>query len=70
MQLCMMRNYAMSVVDSQLKSRCTGLDALRVVVETLIMPAVSSTSTNTPTIRIAKKGAILVLAVARQRLAA
>ena len=64
---CMMGNHAMSVVDSEL--RVHGLDALRVI-DASIMPAVSSTNTNAPTIMIAEKGAAMIMATARQRLAA
>jgi choline dehydrogenase len=64
---CMMGNHAMSVVDDQL--RVHGLDGLRVV-DASVMPAVSSTNTNAPTIMIAEKGADMIRADARQRLAA
>jgi choline dehydrogenase len=64
---CMMRNHAMSVVDSEL--RVHGLEGLRVI-DASIMPAVSSTNTNAPTIMIAEKGAAIIKATARQRLAA
>jgi choline dehydrogenase len=64
---CMMGNHAMSVVDNEL--RVHGLDALRVI-DASIMPALSSTNTNAPTIMIAEKGAALIKAEARQRLAA
>ena len=63
----MMGNHAMSVVDNEL--RVHGLDALRVI-DASIMPALSSTNTNAPTIMIAEKGAALIKAEARQRLAA
>jgi choline dehydrogenase len=63
----MMGNHAMSVVDSALWVH--GLDALRVV-DASIVPAVSSTNTNAPTIMITEKRADMVLATARQRLAA
>lgn len=50
---CMMGNHSMSVVDDQL--RVHGIDALRVI-DASVMPAVSSTNTNAPTIMIAEKG--------------
>jgi len=63
---CMMGSHAMCVVDDQL--RVHGLDALRVI-DASIMPAVSSTNTNAPTIMIAEKGAAMIKADTRQRLA-
>ena len=64
---CMMGNHGMSVVDDQL--RVHGLDALRIV-DASVMPAVSSTNTNAPTIMIAEKGAAMIKASAREKLAA
>ena len=64
---CMMGSHPMSVVDSQL--RVHGLDGLRVI-DASVMPAVTSTNTNAPTIMIAEKGATFIKADARQRLAA
>jgi choline dehydrogenase len=58
---CLMGSHPMSVVDDEL--RVHGLDGLRVI-DASVMPAVTSTNTNAPTIMIAEKGA------ARQRLAA
>ena len=63
----MMGNHVMSVVDSEL--RVHGLEALRVI-DASVMPAVSSTNTNAPTIMIAEKGAVLIKSTVRQRLAA
>ena len=64
---CMMGNHGMAVVDDQL--RVHGLEALRVV-DASVMPAVSSTNTNAPTIMIAEKGAAMIKASAREKLAA
>ena len=64
---CMMGNHPMSVVDDQL--RVHGLEDLRVI-DASVMPAVSSTNTNAPTIMIAEKGAAMIRAAAREKLAA
>jgi choline dehydrogenase len=50
---------AMSVVDDQL--RVHGLQGLRVI-DASVMPAVTSTNTNAPTLMIAEKGAAMVRA--------
>jgi hypothetical protein len=63
----MLGNHAMAVVDAEL--RVHGLEALRVI-DASIMPAVSSTNTNAPTIMIAEKGAAIIKGAVRQRLAA
>jgi choline dehydrogenase len=64
---CMMGNQPNAVVDDQL--RVHGIDALRVI-DASVMPAVTSTNTNAPTIMIAEKGAAMLKAAARERLAA
>jgi choline dehydrogenase len=55
---------AMAVVDDQLRVR--GLSGLRVI-DASVMPAVTSTNTNAPTIMIAEKGALLLQAARRAR---
>jgi choline dehydrogenase len=64
---CMMGQHPLSVVDDQL--RVHGIEGLRVI-DASVMPAVTSTNTNAPTIMIAEKGAALIKSTARQRLAA
>ncbi|HTQ32827.1 MAG TPA: GMC family oxidoreductase N-terminal domain-containing protein [Stellaceae bacterium] len=64
---CMMGRHAMCVVDDEL--RVYGIEGLRVI-DASIMPAVSSTNTNAPTIMIAEKGAAMIKAAQRQKLAA
>jgi choline dehydrogenase len=64
---CMMGQHAMSVVDDEL--RVHGMEGLRVI-DASVMPAVTSTNTNAPTIMIAEKGAAMIKSTARQRLAA
>ena len=63
----MMGLHPMSVVDSEL--RVHGIDGLRVI-DASVMPAVTSTNTNAPTIMIAEQGAAMIKGAARQRLAA
>ena len=57
----------MAVVDDELKVH--GLKGLRVI-ETPVMPAVTSTNTNAPTIMIAEKGAAIIKGAVRERMAA
>jgi choline dehydrogenase len=64
---CMMGQHAMAVVDDEL--RVHGIEGLRVI-DASVMPAVTSTNTNAPTIMIAEKGATFIKGTARQRLAA
>ena len=64
---CMMGQHAMSVVDDEL--RVHGIEGLRVI-DASVMPAVTSTNTNAPTIMIAEKGAVAIKSAARQKLAA
>ena len=63
----MMGQHPLAVVDDQL--RVHGLEGLRVI-DASVMPAVTSTNTNAPTIMIAEKGAALIKGTARERLAA
>ena len=64
---CKMGADAMAVVDDQL--RVHGLQGLRVI-DASVMPTVTSTNTNAPTIMIAEKGAAMILEESRQKLAA
>jgi choline dehydrogenase len=64
---CMMGSHALAVVDDEL--RVHGLNGLRVI-DASVMPAVTSTNTNAPTIMIAEKGAAMIKGAVRQRLAA
>ncbi len=63
----MMGSHATAVVDNEL--RVHGIDGLRVI-DASVMPSVTSTNTNAPTIMIAEKGAAMIKGAARQRLAA
>src|SRR5207302_523980 len=64
---CKMGPDAMAVVDDRL--RVHGIQGLRVI-DASVMPTVTSTNTNAPTIMIAEKGAAMILEEARQKLAA
>jgi choline dehydrogenase len=64
---CKMGRDPMAVVDDQLLVH--GIEALRVI-DASVMPAVTSTNTNAPTIMIAEKGAAMIKGAVRQRLAA
>jgi choline dehydrogenase len=64
---CMMGSHPMSVVDGEL--RVHRLDGRRII-DASVMPAVTSTNTNAPTIMIAEKGAAVIKGAARQRLGA
>ena len=61
---CKMGRTSMAVVDDRLRVR--GLQRLRVI-DASVMPAVTSTNTNAPTIMIAEKGAAMILDDARVR---
>lgn len=64
---CMMGQHPLAVVDDQL--RVHGMEGLRVI-DASIMPAVTSTNTNAPTVMIAEKGAAMIKSSAQERLAA
>jgi choline dehydrogenase-like flavoprotein len=61
---CKMGGDHMAVVDDRL--RVHGLDGLRVI-DASVMPSVTSTNTNAPTIMIAERGADLIRTTARER---
>ncbi|HEY3909155.1 MAG TPA: GMC family oxidoreductase N-terminal domain-containing protein [Stellaceae bacterium] len=60
---CKMGSDQLAVVDDEL--RVHGLDGLRVI-DASVMPAVTSTNTNAPTIMIAERGADLIRRTARE----
>jgi choline dehydrogenase-like flavoprotein len=62
---CTRGSHPTSIADSELRAH--GLDGLRVI-DGSVMPAVTSTNTNAPTIMIGEKGAAMIRGTARQRL--
>ena len=64
---CKMGSDETAVVDDEL--RVHGIESLRVI-DASVMPAVTSTNTNAPTIMIAEKGAAIIKAAARAKMAA
>ena len=64
---CKMGRDPMAVVDDRL--RVHGIDGLQVI-DASVMPTVTSTDTNAPTIMIAEKGAAMIRQDSRQKLAA
>jgi choline dehydrogenase len=64
---CLMGSHALAVVDDEL--RVHGMEGLRVI-DASVMPAVTSTNTNAPTIMIAEKASTVIRGAARQAMAA